>query len=203
MSTTTERRQLAVSVAKDVIKSLNEYKAVLTSNSFVEADADSYEEDRNGNPRNVISKLVNKFKEDSKTTARRLKKHCEVCALGACFLSLVALTNEYTFELDGEYNTEVPVKDLFKKLRVCFSKKQMFLIESAFELGEGYTNERAGNAFATKEEYTKWASEYSNALIFGKAYVDVQHRLRAIMENIISNEGIFVPQQLPEDAYIY
>jgi len=167
------KAQVRVEVAKDVIRSLK----LLNPKSGVYL--------RPFGTATLANKIVESSK-DSRKVAQKLKKGCEVCALGACFLSTVKLTNKYTFNpiRPSEY---MPYKsdswdreDLLGKLHKVFTPFQIDLIETAFE-GYNCGVIRMGSAIDQR------------ATSFYHDYEDETSRLRAIMKNIIRNNGTFKP----------
>lgn len=167
------KAELRVEVAKDVLKHRKTLR-VLAGNTYVK------------------SSHINEvnYSKPSQDIARDLqKKGCEVCALGACFLSLVALKNE--FDLDG--SMILTRREITNRLRSVFSDAQMDLIEEAFEwdvedLPYGAKEKRL-NAFACK--YRSNNTYYDPSRGYDVACSD--RRLRAIMKNIIENKGTFKP----------
>lgn len=166
------KAELRVEVAKDVLKHLKTLR-VLAGNTYVWS-RNSYVD----------------FDKPSQAIARDLQKNgCEVCALGACFLSLVALKNEFDF--DGK--TIFTRHEITNRLRSVFSDAQMDLIEEAFEWDVEATTcgakEKRLNAFACKYRNN---NTYSDTLR-SRDVVCSDRRLRAIMKNIIKNKGTFKP----------
>ncbi len=167
------KAQVRVEVAKDVIRSLR----LLTVRSGIYFK-----------PAGSV-KLVNSIvssSTDSKRVAQKLKKGCEVCALGACFLSSVRLTNKWEFGGFEEHWTEpeqvraVEREVLEEKLHKIFTPFQIDLIETAFE---GYYCTNLAND----------RSVIGRAISFGSKHYSSTNRLRAIMKNIIRNNGMFKP----------
>lgn len=160
------KAEIRVAIAKDVIASLN--KIIPTNGIYFGID---YRFDR--------TQLTKK--KNSKVLAEKLKKNCEVCALGACFISAVKLTNEWDFSglrFSGGY----PKLTLEAKLLDYFTQEQLELIECAFE---------RCSSFGHNLEYEKAA----NAASFKENIEDPTERLEAIMKNIISNKGSFRPNK--------
>jgi hypothetical protein len=167
------KAQVRVEVAKDVIRSL---RLLTVRNGVYFKPAGSLE---------LVNSIVSSS-TDSKRVAQKLKNGCEVCALGACFLSSVRLTNKWEFEGFEEHWTgpeqvrAVEREVLEEKLHKIFTPFQIDLIETAFE------------------EYncTNLASDRNvigRAISFGSKHYDSTSRLRAIMKNIIKNNGTFKP----------
>ncbi len=95
-----------------------------------------------------------------------LTKECRVCALGALFVGAVDLYNKCQLQEFGGYG------NIVNKLRDFFSDKQLYLIEGCFE---GHWDEK----FVCRGFHNK--------------YPEDAQRMKAIMRNIIRNEGNFVP----------
>lgn len=110
---------------------------------------------------------------------------CEVCARGAAFLAYVKRFNNVKigkfFDSDGEFSgNDQLVIDQTRKL---FGKKQVQLIETAFELR---------NAESDFEDYLT-VEENELAQDFGNQHPREKERLVAIMKNIVKNKGVFKP----------
>lgn len=165
------KAELRVEIAKDVLKNLKTLQ-VLARNTYVRsADLDDIDYDK-----------------PSQKVARSLqKKGCEVCALGACFLSLVALKNKFDFGGAGI----VTRREVTDRLRSAFSDAQMDLIERAFEWRGNWPAHPYGdegdrlNTFACKYPHEDTCDGYITS--------NGTTRLRAIMKNIIKNNGTFKP----------
>lgn len=97
---------------------------------------------------------------------------CEVCAKGAMLISYVGRVNDFSMEdcnPDGD-----------EKILEFFTKRQMDLIEIAFEMTEFSWHDLKESAI-------------EKAKLFGSKYDNSNERLRAICENIIENKGFFRP----------
>lgn len=147
-------QKLRIAVAQDVIDQLDAGMKSRTRYGYIKIPA-----------RKLASCVLGR---SSRADARRIQRHCTVCAKGALFLSLVSLENKYDFR--GSFSEEssrtvgifhYKIQD---RLSDVFSVKQLDLIENSFEYGPN-SHERL---YAPK-------------------------RLRKIMENIIANRGEFVP----------
>jgi hypothetical protein len=165
-------RGKAVRVAKDVLLQLKakKYKAKnLTYFSFEEFEKllESY----NKLPYyDYVEKEKEALKSDLKTTIASTKK-CEVCALGASICSLANLNGPVTVQTAREGGK--------RELQEIFPGGQLSYIESAFEMeAMGYPH-----SFETRNA----------AIRLGKKYKNPDNRLRAIMNNIIQNRGVFKP----------
>ncbi len=102
-----------------------------------------------------------------------MEKNCEVCMLGNLFLSQVYLYNDFNV---GNYNDDMARNDIF--LSRYFSEKQLDLIEAAFE---------------TKDIFLDMTPQITKAIEFGKKYRRDRQRAKAILENMLENDGMFVP----------
>jgi len=167
------KAQVRVEVAKDVIRSL---RLLTVRNGVYFKPAGSVK---------LVNSIVSSS-TDSKRVAQKLKKGCEVCALGACFLSSVRLTNRWEFGGFEEHWTgpaqvrAVEREVLEEKLHKIFTPFQIDLIETAFE--EYNCTNLANDRYVI-----------GRAISFGSKHYDSTSRLRAIMKNIIKNNGTFKP----------
>lgn len=136
-------------------------------------------------------------------TQKHLKKlvKCEVCALGACLISHVRLFDEVPltkvadFGRYDEYYDKEAGKGSFEFksdrpvhiLKKYFSRHQLNMIEAAFE---------QNNPFGGDLE------ELSKAIEFTEGIYEPKDRLKAIMKNIVENDGTFVPTPGVPDNYV-
>ncbi len=159
---TKKRKALAVRVAADVLESLKVLTVV--HGKYVYSEKISFE-----------------GLKGSKEQAQYLKKECDVCALGACLLSLVTLKNKFEFSAQANYDGEKYIcmgwQEVADRLSEAFTQEQIQLIEDAFECAQ------LGTSYPSTE----------HAIRFGKRYTDNKQRVRAIMKNIIRNGGEFIP----------
>ena len=111
---------------------------------------------------------------------------CNCCALGAMFMSCTLYNNNQSlerFEEEAAYDFDARVEDKsmggfsngFDKF---FSRSQLKLIEAAYEGGMG-----AFEAPRAKEDVYDWINRLPHN----------EKRMVAIMENIVANNGTFVP----------
>lgn len=115
---------------------------------------------------------------------------CKACAMGSMLLAITLKENQLTYDdlrfEDNGLN--------FEMLLSVFSPHQLALIESAFE--NGYNNQlHTRVAKELKENAIEFLSgdDDFNTRHFNMSYPDAELRLIAIMENIIQNNGIFIP----------
>ncbi len=173
-----ENKDLRIQIAKDVLRSLPVLN--VRTGTFV-SDKDS-----------TTSKELQTIAEikDSKIQAQKLKQHCEVCALGACLLSAVKFTNKFKFDIkfdyfDDMYELDLDPEPIMKKLLPIFGKEQLALIEYAFEQGKGW--------IVGEWNVDRYQKKLDKAEEFGNSFRKDSERLRAIMKNIIKNDGTFIP----------
>jgi hypothetical protein len=137
---------------------------------------------------------------------------CSCCALGGIMLSCTLFNNrepvsEWHGKFDdlgdalGDSNTK-----FYNGLTKIFSKSQLELIETAFELGLGYYLFDYSDVNVHGDGSLKWDA-YENpsltkaerklyyAVKFGKLHASYANRMIAIMENIVKNGGRFAPHR--------
>ena len=158
--TPAERR---VALAKDVIKQIHAKKIEVRAGwGFVAPKYDAW---------GSFYDLPNDIEHEeviSKDDVNVMKKDCYVCAMGALFLSRVDKFNKITW---GDLNCKKPDHDsIVKALRGSFSRRQLVMIENAFERYDG------------------------DGCEFGDALDDEDDRLLAIMQNIVDHDGTFEPK---------
>lgn len=135
--------------------------------------------------------------DDVKLIADKLKTNCRVCALGACLLSVVSLQNDFVFELQQGNVVGVESYDLADRLLKVFTAEQLLLIETAFEC-ENFTGYFTGNYdelhMGSMTRYSRRLThQLEIAKALGERFNDSKKRLRAIMRNMIANNGKFIP----------
>ena len=190
------KAEMRISVAEDVLKSLNKYGKVKIG-MFI------------GTPANYSTKysdLTEDCKMESHIKAEKIKPFCQVCALGAAFLSQVKLKLDDGFKFSTQSVYTDP-DTVVANLGSFFSMSQMVLIESAFECQKGYTISAMSHIAQSKMLNS---AAYRKAIKFGISYTDLAHdymdaeslcyddersveRLKAIMKNIVDNAGTFKP----------
>ena len=114
------------------------------------------------------------------------RESCEVCGIGSVFMSAVRLGDNLTV---GEalsvagYDSYVNESVMADKVREYFAPAQLALIETAFERGP----------VGISEDWHQDSAAPERAIRFGNRYRSATARLKAIMTNIVENEGTFVP----------
>lgn len=169
-----------VAIAKDVLRQIDDKRIHVKQDMYFELGRV---------PKEVEDKL-DKFLENSPP--------CTVCALGACFASMVILGDRVSISsvvslryYDGKYIPTERLDDTRFRimLRRAFTSTQISLIESAFEKFNAYDMD--GNGFKIGEG--NYGPSYDRAIEFGHKIKSNRKRLIAIMENIIENKGTFKP----------
>lgn len=127
---------------------------------------------------------------------------CNVCAMGACVMSVTKFNNKLLFSDTREIEDNKKAQGLMAEL---FSKKQLYLIESAFEGVDDDCIRLAINMGYNPKQITDKEKEACNVFythfgglpnhVSGGDVVETK-RLLAIMKNIVKHKGTFKPQDL-------
>ena len=106
-------------------------------------------------------------------------EQCTVCALGAAFTGAVMRSNNLTL---GKLPCGVTNIIMRQYLNQWFSTRTLLMIEAAFETNASF----AWSPACSKQDARRAAD-------FGENFAKAHDRLIAIMENIIKNNGEFIP----------
>ena len=165
------KAQKRVMIAQDVLAQIKTKRYVAESGCWVQPNINAACE-KNLKDEDSVQELF----------AKKKIKSCNVCALGGLFMSCINLNNNTTVEdLKKEFYIGDFVYDdtkISNGLNRIFTQKQLILIETYFEGGEGYF--KGGN-----EKILDFFPNY-----------DDDERLEMIMQNIIDNNGTFKPNKL-------
>ena len=104
---------------------------------------------------------------------------CRVCALGGMLAAHVMKVDN--FRIDGDCLNSIHRFEITDQLEDYFSIEQLDLIESAFEVSH------MGSSLPVD------SNQINKAIKFGMTKLDTCARIKAIMQNIIDNDGTFVP----------
>lgn len=106
------------------------------------------------------------------------EKSCKVCALGALIYThyVLAEPNIDRTELGGMFSWDML---RFLERKHSINQREMRRVELAFEQGGGFFRSES------EEDYA--------AILFGRRIENKTKRMRAIMQNIIDNNGTFQP----------
>lgn len=176
--TKTQKQRLAV--AKDVIAQLKLQKFTAKEGVYVDHAAIS--------PANYGAELQTVLRKE--LTAQ---KPCEVCAMGACFISSVRLYDE--FKLTGktmEWGNldQVAIKSKVAKL---FTRREMRVIESSFE------NEGAFiKLYGERDEWDNNSGGYQEFL----SNLEPTERLIFLMEVVLANPRQQVTLRVAKDTLL-
>jgi hypothetical protein len=176
--------QKRVAIAKDTIKWLGTKAIKMKPGTYFQL------------PRKAI-KVQNGKLDDVLAT---VEKPCQVCALGSLFYSMVRRFDKVPvsicntmWEVDDIYAEGVGHADIYIELSKYFPRHQLSLIESAFEkrdmveVGDYDGIEvEVGMAGLALEDTIDRAIDFARKK-------NATDRLRAIMNNIIENNGAFKP----------
>ena len=173
-----------VHVAKDVIEQLN--------NSVYKASKGNYISKVNLNTASFYhtdSETTAVPDIDVKTTIDKLKS-CNVCAMGACILSITKFKNKLKWRTLLAHKNFTEYSPVIEMLQSLFSPYQLALIEAAFE---GRYNDSFTDRVAKTLGVRRLSDEDElKCRKFNYLNTDFDN-LRLIMQNIIDNKGTFKP----------
>lgn len=173
-----------VIIAKDVLEWIRERKLEPWSGTYINVKAVPRVDGSATEPRIPVGE-VSTVNSDS----------CYACGLGALF----ALTAERgPFEVKDAYDGSGGLADGMRQmLAPYFSPKQLTLIECAFERSTGFSYDDDGTCFGELLEAANFGRAVDRALtdLDGPTRPENTDRrvMRAIMQNIIDNNGTFIP----------
>lgn len=183
--TASEKRVL---IAKDTVKWLNADKIKATKGTYCKLTFSKEKLIQNKEKLDVILK-------------GQVIKPCKVCGLGGMFYSMVRRFDNITVDVDhtfyGKYfirHLEYGNDTIYSQLGKYFSKDQLELIESAFEQRDMFAHQDLPDNYNSKYNLNK-INTVIRATNFGLKFNAIENkaRLRAIMNNIIRNDGVFIP----------
>ena len=168
-----KRRKARIAIALDVLANVDSLR--VSNAGWYIADVPDGSRDEND-----CRKFNGDWKADARRYLKRLQK-CQVCALGACMISHVKLFDkvkmgDLKIDADPLYKNKLVSDRGDSILGRFFDQDQIDKIETAFE---------AGTKNARPVGY--------DAEEFGRRYDEPKRRLKAIMANIIVNDGEFKP----------
>jgi hypothetical protein len=170
------KAQKRVMIAQDVLAQLKAKRYVAESGCWVQANY------------NITVPLAEIRYDDSVQELFVEKKieSCNVCALGGLFMSCTNFNNNTLLEELDDASEKLgnligEEEKLSNKLNEIFTTDQLKLIESYFEANDGYFRDYDEDG-RIEAFYNKNSSD--------------KKRLQLIMENIVENNGTFVPEKL-------
>lgn len=170
------KAQKRVMIAQDVLAQLKAKRYVAESGCWVQA---------NYNPTVTLAEI--KYHDSvQELFAEKTIESCNVCALGGLFMSCTNLNNNTLLEELDDVSEDLgnlidEEEKLSNKLNKIFTTSQLKLIETYFEANGGY--------FRDYDEDNRIEAFYNK-------HPSDKKRLQLIMENIVENEGTFVPKKL-------
>jgi hypothetical protein len=139
--------------------------------------------------------------DDLQNNIEYFKEECRMCALGACLLAkarlfdavpLYAILTGSTYGAAQDKQNVSPTRETtFSLLQDVFSEEQLDMIESTFE--KRMMSTRVARTAPPEQIQQLW-----DAAQFGHQFVGYHERVQAIMENIINNNGLFIPPHTDE-----
>ena len=171
------KAQKRVMIAQDVLAQLKAKRYVAESGCWVQA---------NYNSTATLADFVKYNDSVQELFAEKTIESCNVCALGGLFMSCTNFNNNTLLEDLDDVSEELGYligeeAKLSNKLNSIFTTNQLKLIENYFEGNAGFFRDDDGNNHI-EAFYNKHSSD--------------KKRLKLIMENIVENEGTFVPKKL-------
>jgi hypothetical protein len=169
-------KEKRVQIARDVLAQLALKRLVPTPGVWLNG--------KSGEGHNTLytEKDINKDRQLQDVLKGR--KTCTGCALGGMFMCAVERANELKISDLNDADEGIDFDDAMNYLGRFFDGKQLEMIETAFERGDGATS--AGD----------------EALEFCENVEDASERMRLVMENIVVNGGKFVPTKRPKVTYV-
>ena len=170
------KAQKRVMIAQDVLAQLKAKRYVAESGCWVQANYNS-----------AVPLADIKYKDSVQDLfAEKTIESCNVCALGGLFMSCTNFNNNTLLEDLDDVSEDLGAlvdeeEKLSNKLNKIFSTPQLKLIETYFEANGGY--------FRDYDEDNRIEAFYNK-------HPSDKKRLQLIMENIVENEGTFVPAKL-------
>ena len=170
------KAQKRVMIAQDVLAQLKAKRYVAESGCWVQANYNS-----------AVPLADIKYKDSVQDLfAEKTIESCNVCALGGLFMSCTNFNNNTLLEELDDVSEDLgnlidEEEQLSNKLNKIFSTNQLKLIEMYFEANGGFFRED---------------DEDNRIGVFYNKNSSDKKRLQLIMENIVENNGTFVPEKL-------
>lgn len=144
--------------------------------------------------------IQDKEDKDSVQACVISKEPCECCALGGMLLSTISYKNRVTIKdwVNVSYGGHLESPNEFNYFGIAqvFTKAQLKKIEQAFEGFSGLYGPTSEVDFCCDEDEVKACNapkEEKAIMSFYLKYTDPKARMIAIMNNIIRNNGLFLP----------
>jgi hypothetical protein len=181
------RAQQRVTLAKDIIKNVISGKFIAEQGSYVSFNYDNYVD--NVRAQALIADARGSGTQDKLQMCQVFEaaEKCTVCGIGGAYVAAVLRADKLTLDRAGSLGNDVPMR---KYLDQFFSREQQALIECAFE-GDSTFQYISHDSNVTGAQTTR--AKARSASKFGQKFDEPDERLIAIMENVIENDGTFIP----------
>lgn len=175
----TKKQKQRAAVAKDVIAQLKAETMIAQAGVYVSGNVLTVAK--------IGDDLQSLIKEEVTTAAP-----CEVCAMGACFISAVRLYDKFTVDRQVYNDGDVPSAKLKRKVAEIFTRREMSVIESCFERRDTWLHAKKDilefNGVQEKSAYAYSSAREDAPIIrqFLSGLVD-NDRLIFLMEVVLAN----------------
>lgn len=159
------KRKMRVRIAKDVLELLKQRKFIVSPGIYLDTKM-------------IVPKSW--LKKATQVGKKLLTKPCTVCAMGALFVAEVVRNDKLNFAQLNNSNFIEEGRPLTVGRAVMDDRLRRFFTERDLQDIEGY--------------FEGWGYQDRTVNFWIKSYPDARQRLRAIMRNIIRNEGDFKPK---------
>ncbi len=160
-------------ICYDALLQLRQKKVVAKTGTYVVA-------------RNVLNRTYRLPNSEQVDIALGKANKCEACALGTIFIARTRIFNQLKVKDAGTFTEfgEISGSFISQDLLTYFDMRQLDLIEGSFEGGKiGYCGDTL--SYEDRKLVCRFANKYKT----------VEARLIAILKNIISNDGTFIPEK--------
>lgn len=171
-----------VAIAKDVLETIRTNAIIPMSGTYIDV---MYAKEFQ-NPK--FSALVGV----QETLGRAVE--CSVCAVGSMMISKCRINGDSKVISSSHWSGSCNSQHLlYEDLGQYFDNQQLALIESAFERDSGFCSDHVNDEEPDEKVCKELMELATRAEDFGFAYEDDSDRLKAIMQNIVDNQGTFNP----------
>lgn len=163
-----------VQIARDVLAQLASKRLIATPGTWLAGS----------NEGNLFSKKDLEKNPDLQKILKNTEE-CTGCALGGMFMCAVERADELKLgdlSVESQDMKQLQTEDVFEYMEKFFSRDQLDAIESAFEQGDGASNDLDAEDWLDGIE-------------------DAGERMRLIMENIVANKGEFRLDRSPVQVW--
>jgi hypothetical protein len=184
-----------VLIAKDVLELLDANKIQTKSGKYLWTDAEFYLRTDDNDEPDHEGLVIERFRKEW----AKEEPHCGVCQIGGLFVAALDIFNSLKLITVGFNDPDDA--HMTKYLKKWWSEHDLRVMECAFE---GNWNGSHSDQFIDEID-GELLPEVSAAFDFYESCTSWppltdEERMRSILGNIISNNGEFVPSQLPKGA---